>query len=304
MASAASPLIYEVSVLRRHRAIKTHINVYFYISNLEVDNLGFHFVYYNRQIKYYLIKSWNKMKKIIMLLIVTFGSHVAAEIRSVHCPLGCPSLDIQDNDVVFNHTYALSNNPTTKFADWVAYEVNVLNFGDSPGRDWGNDDLIDDDESLEEDDYKGAFKALKTDRGHLAPLASFAGHLNWSELNYLSNITPQKSALNQGSWVALEMAVRDAVSFRNSLYVITGTLYLEEETPLPGADEAHVIPSSYFKVIYDSKGNAASFVFDQDLPRNASYCDQKTANKDLNLNIQYAMPKFTDSTEVLKRLGC
>jgi endonuclease G len=71
----------------------------------------------------------------------------------------------------------------------VAYEVNVLNFGDSPGRNWGNDPLIDDDESLEEPDYKGAFKQLKTDRGHQAPLASFAGHRAWSELNYLSNIT-------------------------------------------------------------------------------------------------------------------
>jgi endonuclease G len=244
------------------------------------------------------------MKKLILLTLVTYSSIVNAEIRSVHCPLGCPSLDIENNDVVFNHTYALSNNPKTKFADWVAYEVDVLNFGDSPGRDWGNDKLIDDEESLEEDDYKGAFKILKTDRGHQAPLASFAGHKNWAELNYLSNITPQKSALNQGSWVALEMAVRDAVGFRDSLYVITGTLYSEQEVPLPGADEPHMIPSSYFKIIYDPRGNAASFLFDQDLPRNANYCEQKTSNKNLNTKIPYAMPNFSDSTEVLKRLGC
>ena len=243
------------------------------------------------------------MKRVTILLLVTISGIVNAEIRSVYCPLGCPSLDIKNNDVVFNHTYALSNNPKTKFADQVAYEVNVLNFGDSPGRDWGNDKLIDD-ESLEEADYKGAFKSLKTDRGHQAPLASFAGHQNWVELNYLSNITPQKSSLNQGSWVTLEMAVRDAVGFRNSLYVITGVLYTEKETPLPNADESHVIPSSYFKVIYDSKGNAASFVFDQDLPKSANYCDQKTSNKDLNLSIPYAMPAFTDSTKILKRLGC
>jgi endonuclease G len=244
------------------------------------------------------------MKNLIFLLLVTCSFIVNGEIRSVHCPLGCPSLDIDNNDVVFNHTYALSNNPKTKFADWVAYEVDVINFGDSPGRDWGNDKLIDDEESLEEPDYKGAFKKLKTDRGHQAPLASFAGHKNWTELNYLSNITPQKSALNQGSWVALEMAVRDAVSFRNSLYVITGTLYSEEEVPLPGADEPHVIPSSYFKVIYDSRGNAASFIFDQDLPRGANFCKQQRSNKDLNTAVPYSMPNFNDSAEVLKRLGC
>ena len=177
------------------------------------------------------------MKKLILLSLIVYSTIANAEIRSVHCPLGCPDLDIINNDVVFNHTYVLSNNPNTKFADWVAYEVNVLNFGDSPGRNWGNDPLIDDDESLEEADYKGAFKQLKTDRGHQAPLASFAGHKYWAELNYLSNITPQKSALNQDSWVDLESAIRDAVGFRKSLYVITGTLYLGDEQPLPHADE-------------------------------------------------------------------
>lgn len=244
------------------------------------------------------------MKKLILLTLPLCSAIVNAEIRSVNCPLACPSLNILNNDVVFNHTYALSNNPKTKFADWVAYEVNVSNFGDSPGRNWGNDNLIDDDESLEEPDYKGAFKQLKTDRGHQAPLASFSGHKNWTELNYLSNITPQKSALNQGSWVALEIAVRNAVSFRNSLYVITGTLYLEDEEPLPSADESHTIPSAYFKVIYDLKGNSASFLFDQDLPRNANYCEQMIKNKELNGIISYAMPSFSDSTKILKRLGC
>jgi len=244
------------------------------------------------------------MKKELLVLSVVISFSIEAEIKSVHCPLGCPSLDIQNNDVIFNHTYALSNNPNTKFADWVAYEVNVLNFGDSPGREWGEDPLIDDSETLEEPDYKGAFKQLKTDRGHQAPLASFAGHKNWSELNYLSNITPQKSALNQGSWVGLEMAIRDSVSFRNPLYVITGTLYLEDEQSLPHADETHVIPSAYFKVVYDSKGNSASFLFDQDLPRNAKYCEQKVSNKDMNNKLPYSMPKLIDSNKILKRLGC
>lgn len=244
------------------------------------------------------------MKKLILLSLIVYSAIANAEVRSVHCPLDCPSLDIKDNDVIFNHTYALSNNPKTKFADWVAYEVNVLNFGDSPGRKWGNDPLIDDDDSLEEPDYKAAFKRLKTDRGHQAPLASFAGHKHWAELNYLSNITPQKSTLNQGSWVDLESAIRSAVNFRNSLYVITGTLYMENEAPLPHADESHKVPSAYYKIVYDLKGNAASFLFDQDLPRKAKYCEQKISNKELNVKIPYTMPKFTDSSKVLKRLGC
>jgi len=244
------------------------------------------------------------MQKTITAVFIFLCFSAAADIRSVHCPRGCPSLLIKNNDVIFNHTYALSNNPKTKFADWVAYEVNVLNFGDSPGRKWGNDPLIDDNDSLKEPDYKGAFKQLKTDRGHQAPLASFAGHQHWAELNYLSNITPQKSALNQSSWLGLESAIRDAVGFRNSLYVITGTLYQEKEDTLPNANEPHVIPSAYFKVVYDLKGNAASFVFDQSLPRNTKFCEQKVSNKTLNNMIKYSMPSFTDSIQIIKRLGC
>ncbi len=244
------------------------------------------------------------MYKPFALFLAITSYSTFAEIRSVHCPLGCPSLDIPNNDVVFNHTYALSNNPVTKFADWVAYEVNVLNFGDSPGRKWGDDPLVDDDETLEEDDYKSANRELKTDRGHQAPLASFAGHKHWSELNYLSNITPQKSNLNQGAWVDLENAVRSAVGFRSSLYVITGTLYFEDETPLPNADETHKVPSAYFKIVYDLKGNAASFIFDQDLKRDASYCAQIKSYQQMKTAIPFNIPELSSSSELLERLSC
>lgn len=244
------------------------------------------------------------ISKNLLFISVIVSLQTYADIRSVHCPLGCPSLDIEGNDVVFNHTYAISNDPKTKFADWVAYEVNVLNFGDSPGRNWGNDPLIDDDESLEEADYKGANKALKVDKGHLAPLASFAGHPNWSELNYLSNITPQKSELNQGAWGDLEDAVRSAVSFRKPLYVITGTIYQEREESLPRADESHILPSGYFKVVYDLNGNAASFIFDQDLPRSAHFCSSIVTRNEVMKAIDFEIPKYKDSSKIISILGC
>jgi len=55
--------------------------------------------------------------------------------------------------------------------------------------------------------------------------------------NYLSNITPQAKDLNQGAWKNLEEAVRGAVGFRESLYIITGTLYRNEMDALPKADD-------------------------------------------------------------------
>ena len=92
--------------------------------------------------------------------------------------------------------------------------------------------------------------------------------------------------------------------FRNSLFVITGTLYSEDEKPLPQADQTHKIPSAYYKVVYDMKGISASFMFDQDLPKSAKFFEQKISNKVMNEKIAYAMPNFSDASEIMKRLGC
>jgi endonuclease G len=234
---------------------------------------------------------------------MTVASFTHADILSVHCPLGCPTNPTK-NDLVFGHVYALSNDPDTKFADWVAYEVDVLNFGDSPGRKWKKDPLLDDDETLEPSDYGSLQKALGADRGHQAPLASFAGSQYWSELNYLSNITPQDSDLNQGPWKSLEDAVRDAVGYRNSLFVITGPLYDGSTLQLPKADEPHKIPTAYFKVVYDLEGNSASFVMKQSAQRDDNFCDNHVTFNDVQGKTAFKLPKLTDNAAVLKRLGC
>lgn len=165
-------------------------------------------------------------------LLLAFTLPASPTIYSVHCPLWCQS-NPDGNDLMFNHLYPLSNNNQTKFADWVVYEVDITNFGVSSVRDWSTAPLIHPSKTLENDDYKGASSsALQADRGHQAPLATFASSKYWYELNYLSNITPQDKDLNQGPWKSLEDAERAAVGFRNSLFVITGPLYLKEMPPM------------------------------------------------------------------------
>lgn len=132
---------------------------------------------------------------------------------------------------------------------------------------------------------------LKADRGHQAPLASFAGSRYWSELNHLSNITPQHKDLNQGSWLDLEAAVRNAVSYNRSLYVITGTLYTDDMPPLPNAEEPHTIPSGYFKIGYDIKGNAQAFAMEQTTPRQGDYCDKSTSIESIQNQLSYQLPR-------------
>ncbi|NRA60833.1 MAG: DNA/RNA non-specific endonuclease [Psychrobium sp.] len=231
-------------------------------------------------------------------------STASADILSVHCPAGCPS-SLDKNDMVFGHLYALSNNPTTKFADWVAYEVSPVNFGASPGRVWKSDPLLDKSETLEQGDYKGANRSeLQADRGHQAPLASFAGSKYWPELNYLSNITPQDKDLNQGAWKNLEDAVRKAVTYRKTLFVITGPIYDKEMPSLPKADESHKVPSAYFKIVYDRSGKAAAFVMQQSAKRKDNYCTSNKSLQDVQALLPFKLPALTSSSVIYQRLGC
>jgi endonuclease G, mitochondrial len=214
------------------------------------------------------------------LLGLILAENVAAQdLHIAHCLHGCPTGTPESNDLVVREVYALSNNSKTKFADWVAYRVTKETMGTSQdlNRGWRPDPSLDSEETLEPNDYTGAFRELDTDRGHQAPLASFAGTVFWRTTNYLSNITPQKSDLNQGPWVNLESAVRDAAYARGPTYVMTGPLFGTEATPdeemtLPSADESHDIPSAYWKVVATESGSTAAFLFDQETPRDVDYC--------------------------------
>jgi endonuclease G len=200
------------------------------------------------------------------------GIHTS-EIHSKHFFYGCPRGTQATNDLIIRDIYALSSNDQTKFADWVAYRLDEESVrGDATTRrNFKADPWLDDAETLEKDDYNGAWEDLGVDRGHQAPLASFKGTDCWAETNYLSNITPQKSALNQGPWKRLEEKVRDLVEAGHVVYVMTGPLYERGLPPLPGADEPHEIPSGYWKIIALETDSVmcASFMFDQETPRNA-----------------------------------
>ena len=160
-------------------------------------------------------------------------------------PLGAPD----SNTLVARPIYCLSNNRETKFADWVAYQVNpqTISGTSKTKRNWKADPALAEDETLEPEDYKGAHATLHTDRGHQAPLASFKGTDYWSQTNYLSNITPQLSALNQGLWKEVEDHVRD-LALIQPVYVMTGPLYERDMEALPGADEPHKVPSGYWNL--------------------------------------------------------
>lgn len=205
------------------------------------------------------------------------GQH--PEIHSEHFLHGYPAGALATNDLVLRDIYALSSNDSTKFADWVAYRIDASTVeGPSISRNWKADPWLDAVETLEPNDYKDAHAVLKTDRGHQAPLAAFRGTGKAQETNFLSNITPQKSNLNQGSWQRLEAKVRELAA-SEVVYVMTGPVYERTMPQLPKADEAHRIPSGYWKIVAiesDGEIQVAAFFFDQDTPRSANICDHLT----------------------------
>ncbi len=223
---------------------------------------------------------WNRYFSIAFLLIISSVSQ-AQQRPEIHCkhffngyPFGTPAT----NDLIIRDIYALSNNDQTKFADWVAYRLTMHEVEGELDveRKWTADPWLDDSETLEpspssKEDYKGANKAIGVDRGHQAPLASFKGSRYASQSNMLSNITPQKKDMNQGCWKNLEEAVRGLVRTGKTVYVMTGPLYTRTMPQLPNADEAHQVPSGYWKVVICLTGTNsfehAAFIMDQESGR-------------------------------------
>jgi len=254
--------------------------------------------------------------KFLASIFTLFFCQLSYAVSSSHCPQGCPTGTPSSNFHVWRNAYTLSNNATTKFADWVAYKVSPSTIGGGKTRTWRADPSIWSSRTLEPADYNGANAALAVDRGHQAPLASLSAVSDWQTLNYLSNITPQKSNLNQGPWRILEERVRDlaTTSGINSIYVVTGPIYEYNLASLPGADESHRIPSGYWKVIYVNNGSiqTAAFLMDQSTPRSANFCQSIVTINNVEsrsgLNILPSMPNQSSIERYLGSLkddlGC
>ncbi|AMW84396.1 Nuclease precursor [Pseudomonas yamanorum] len=196
-----------------------------------------------------------------------------------NCSQGCPS---GGGPLTLNRqAYSLNNNASTKFANWVAYRITKSTPASGRPRNWQTDPAIPAGETLDPVDYNGANVALKVDRGHQANLASMAGVSDWQTLNYLSNITPQKSDLNQGSWARLEDQERNLSQDAavDEVYVMTGPLYEKFIGTLPGTNKVHTIPSGYWKIVSVGKspqdGLYASFIMNQETPKGANFCDYR-----------------------------
>lgn len=148
-----------------------------------------------------------------------FTAACAAGLSHVdNCEVGCPTGG--SDQTLVREAYTLNNNSHRKFANWVAYKITKASLASGRSRSWKRDPDLPAADTLAPAAYKGASAALAVDRGHQAPFAGLGASADWQALNYLSNITPQASNLNQGAWARLdeiERRTHPALSFWSAL---------------------------------------------------------------------------------------
>jgi endonuclease G, mitochondrial len=224
-----------------------------------------------------------------------------------HCPTGAPL----ENHLLDHGIFTLSANRTTKFSDWIAYQVDKKNIrGPKRKRRWRQDPNIPTTDTLAPKDYKGAHKACTYDRGHHAPLGSFSNHPLWENTNYLSNITPQKTQLNRGPWAKLENKVRRLANKIGTLYVVTGPLYDPSYTMCPLPEKPRVkVPNAFFKVIFkqiDGDASYAAFIMPQKSSEAKNFCQYTTSLDELKAKtkLTFLQSENKINNKLATFLGC
>ena len=102
-----------------------------------------------------------------------------------------------------------------------------------------------------------------------------------------------------------------------AVYVMTGTLYEQAMPPLPQANETHLVPSGYWKVVATQDGSTirvAAFIFGQNTPSGTDICDHlvtvRAVEQRNGLNFFHALGTTqqntieTASTTLGTNLGC
>lgn len=125
------------------------------------------------------------------------------------------------------------------------------------------------------------------DRGHMVPnsvIASQYGSLAQMETFFMTNMCPQKAALNRGPWARLEKWIIDAAQEKEHIFVVCGPIFGEEPKFVEsGAERKIQIPDAYFMILVDAEAEfrdkptirLLAYVFPQDAAQNADFKDRE-----------------------------
>jgi endonuclease G len=188
--------------------------------------------------------------------------------------------DERDTTIVCHTRYVLSHNNDAKTPDWVLEHLTAAQIAGNnkrPKMKFQPDPSLDPTKRAVDSDYVNS----GFDRGHQAPSDDFKAEIEWmKESFFLSNIVPQVGiGFNRDIWAELERHVRGLAHARNELYVITGPVYPNGNTPITitaAANKCHneivlnpparksicggkgeckeggvIVPNAMYKIVYD-----------------------------------------------------
>lgn len=167
------------------------------------------------------------------------------------------------NQIVKHKAFELSYNETHEQADWVFYLLTREFVNGTTGR--TNDFRPDPDVTLcsaAMEDYTGS----GYDRGHLCPAADMRINEEiQSETFFMSNVSPQVPAFDQGIWRKLEEQARAWVRKHDSIWVATGPV-LKNGLKKIGRRTKISVPDSYYKILFSPQdgGHMIGFLLPND----------------------------------------
>ncbi|MDZ4707517.1 MAG: DNA/RNA non-specific endonuclease [Saprospiraceae bacterium] len=164
--------------------------------------------------------------------------------RADYLPTLSPS-----HELIHHTFYSLSYAERHEQAEWVAYELTVeqLNAAKHDRYDYFSPDIKIKSRSAIHRDYTGSGYS----RGHLAPAADMAfDAVAARECFFMSNISPQVKAFNNGIWRELEENVRDWARKNKKLWVVSGPVLSDDLIYKIGANRV-TVPRLFYKVILD-----------------------------------------------------
>jgi|GEM_PF-68016 len=147
--------------------------------------------------------------------------------------------------------FAMEYDITKKHSKWVAWRLHEGDFGDSGRTDaWRQDERIPAEYRATASNFPSGY-----DRGHLCPSGERTKSVEINRQTfYYSNMSPQRSDLNQGVWSQLEIFVRDWAQQRgDTLYICAGGAITNNQ-PIIGYENGLAIPKYHFKVVLRKRG--------------------------------------------------
>ena len=179
--------------------------------------------------------------------------------------------------VLTNIGYAVGYSEHAGLPLWAAYHVSDRDFGALPPRPeaFGVDRRTR--VRVEPDDYARS----GYDRGHLAPSFAIALHHGreaQEETFLMSNIAPQRHALNAGPWHALERRIaRNYPARFAEVWVVAGPILGSQPARLRGRV---ALPEAFFMMMIDEREGrvrAQAFILPQEAPPDAAAADFLTS---------------------------